>query len=78
MSKELRVSLILNSLNKDYEQLVQKYSMHSMGKTIVELHVMIKLDEKGLPKKAHAPDVLVVREGKIQKKNNKSQVAHGK
>ncbi|GKA23278.1 hypothetical protein Tco_0709240 [Tanacetum coccineum] len=38
MPKELGVSLILNSLNKDNDQFVQNYNMHSMGKTIVELH----------------------------------------
>ncbi|GJY20445.1 hypothetical protein Tco_0393011 [Tanacetum coccineum] len=38
MPNELGVSLILNSLNKDYDQFVQNYNMHSMGKTIVELH----------------------------------------
>ncbi|GJY44633.1 zinc finger, CCHC-type containing protein [Tanacetum coccineum] len=41
------VSLILNSLNKDYDQFVQNYNMHSMGKTLAELHAMLKLHEKG-------------------------------
>nr|GEW84799.1 hypothetical protein [Tanacetum cinerariifolium] len=44
---ELSVSLILNYLNKDYDQFVQNYNMHSMGKTIAELHAMLKLHEKG-------------------------------
>ncbi|GKC93552.1 hypothetical protein Tco_1158994 [Tanacetum coccineum] len=52
---ELGVSLILNSLNKDYDQFIQNYNMHSMGKTIAELHVMLKLHEKGIPKKAETP-----------------------
>ncbi|GKB61781.1 retrotransposon protein, putative, ty1-copia subclass [Tanacetum coccineum] len=52
---ELGVSLILNSLNKDYDQFVQNYNMHSMGKSIVELHAMLKLHEKGIPKKAETP-----------------------
>ncbi|GKC12066.1 hypothetical protein Tco_1008848 [Tanacetum coccineum] len=47
MPKELGVSLILNSLNKDYDQFVQNYNMHSMGKTLAELHAMLKLHEKG-------------------------------
>ncbi|GKC82354.1 hypothetical protein Tco_1138071, partial [Tanacetum coccineum] len=47
MTKELSVSFILNSLNKDYDQFVQNYNMHSMGKTIAELHAMLKLHEKG-------------------------------
>ena len=75
MPKELGVSLILTSLSKDYNQFVMNYNMHSMGKTIVELHAMLKLAEQGLPKKA--PTALTIREGKIQKpkpqKKGKSQ-----
>ncbi|GJY98063.1 zinc finger, CCHC-type containing protein [Tanacetum coccineum] len=79
MPNELGVSLILNSLNKDYDQFVQNYNMHSMGKTIAELHAMLKLHEKGIPKKAETPDVLAIREGKIQKdKKKKPQGAKGK
>ncbi|GJS26606.1 hypothetical protein Tco_0487226, partial [Tanacetum coccineum] len=63
MPQELGVSLILNSLSKDYEQFVQNYNMHSMGKTIAELHAMLKLTEKGLPKKAATPVVLAIRGG---------------
>ncbi|GJU60345.1 retrotransposon protein, putative, ty1-copia subclass [Tanacetum coccineum] len=47
MLNELSVSLILNSLNKDYDQFVQNYNMHSIGKTLAELHAMLKLHEKG-------------------------------
>ncbi|GJQ96837.1 zinc finger, CCHC-type containing protein [Tanacetum coccineum] len=47
MPKELGVSLILNSLNKDYDQFVQNYNMHSIGKTLAELHDILKLHEKG-------------------------------
>nr|GEW67504.1 hypothetical protein [Tanacetum cinerariifolium]GEW93565.1 hypothetical protein [Tanacetum cinerariifolium] len=32
-------------------------NMHRMGKTIVELHAMLKLTEKGLPKKAETPAI---------------------
>ncbi|GJZ56487.1 zinc finger, CCHC-type containing protein, partial [Tanacetum coccineum] len=66
MPKELGVSLILNSLNKDYDQFVQNYNMHSMGKTLAELHDMLKLHEKGILKKAETPVVLAIRKGKIQ------------
>ncbi|GJS83107.1 integrase, catalytic region, zinc finger, CCHC-type containing protein [Tanacetum coccineum] len=47
MPNELGVSLILNSLNKDYDQFLQNYNMHSMGKMIAELHAMLKLHKKG-------------------------------
>ncbi|PWA99076.1 hypothetical protein CTI12_AA013210 [Artemisia annua] len=67
MPQILGVSMILTSLSKDYDQVVQNYNMHNMGKTIAELHNMLKLAEKGMPKKA--PLVLAINQGRIQKKN---------
>ncbi|GKC22805.1 retrotransposon protein, putative, ty1-copia subclass, partial [Tanacetum coccineum] len=61
----LGVNLILTSLSMDCNQFVQNYNMHGMGKTIPELHVMLKLAEKSIPKKALV--VLAIRQGKIQK-----------
>nr|GEV35708.1 hypothetical protein [Tanacetum cinerariifolium] len=61
----LRVSLIFTSLLSDYDQFVQNYNMHGMEKTIPELHAMLKLVEKSIPKEALA--VLVIRQGEIQK-----------
>ncbi|GJX37961.1 hypothetical protein Tco_0251264 [Tanacetum coccineum] len=52
--------------------------MHSMGKSIVELHAMLKLHEKSIPKKAETPAVLAIREGKIQKNKKKPQWEKGK
>ncbi|GJR82148.1 hypothetical protein Tco_0152933, partial [Tanacetum coccineum] len=46
MPNELGVSLILNSLNKYYDQFIQNYNMHSMGKTLAELHGRIQKDKK--------------------------------
>ncbi|GJU22487.1 zinc finger, CCHC-type containing protein [Tanacetum coccineum] len=60
MPKELGVSLILNSLNKDYDQFVQNYNTHSMGKTLAELHAMLKVYKKGIPKKAETSTVLAI------------------
>ncbi|GJU18172.1 retrotransposon protein, putative, ty1-copia subclass [Tanacetum coccineum] len=57
----LGVNLILTSLSKDYDQFMQNYNMHDMGKTIPELHAMLKLVEKGIPKKALA--FLAIRQG---------------
>ncbi|GKC79642.1 hypothetical protein Tco_1130416 [Tanacetum coccineum] len=48
------------------------YNMHSIGKTIAELHAMFKLHEKGIPNKAETPAVLDIRGGKIQKNNKKN------
>nr|GFB99802.1 zinc finger, CCHC-type [Tanacetum cinerariifolium] len=78
MPNELGVSLILNSLNKDYDPFVQNNNMHSMGKTIVKLHAMLKLHEKGIPKKVETSAVLAIREGKIQKDKRKPRGAKGK
>nr|GEU78605.1 retrotransposon protein, putative, Ty1-copia subclass [Tanacetum cinerariifolium] len=47
----------------DYDQFVQNYNMHSMGKIVVELHAMLKLYEKGISKKAETTAVLAIREG---------------
>ncbi|GKB57867.1 zinc finger, CCHC-type containing protein [Tanacetum coccineum] len=65
MPNELGVSLILNSLNKNYDQFMQNYNMHNMGKTVAELHAMLKLYEKGIPKKVETLAVLAIRRLKI-------------
>ncbi|GJS39231.1 zinc finger, CCHC-type containing protein [Tanacetum coccineum] len=44
----------------NYDQFV--HNMHSMGRTIVELHAMLKLHEKGIPKKVETLVVLAIRE----------------
>ncbi|GKB86223.1 hypothetical protein Tco_0958495 [Tanacetum coccineum] len=77
MPNELGVSIILNSLNKDYDQFVQNYNMHSMRKTIAELHAMLKVHEKGILKKAKTPAILAIMGG-IKKDKKKPQGAKGK
>nr|GEY52679.1 retrotransposon protein, putative, Ty1-copia subclass [Tanacetum cinerariifolium] len=62
----LGVSLILIGLRKEYDSFVQNYNMHSMGKTVNELHDMLKLHEQTLPKN-NAPALNVIRAGKVQK-----------
>nr|GEV27189.1 hypothetical protein [Tanacetum cinerariifolium] len=47
--------------------------MHNIGKMIAELHAMLKLHEKGIPKKAETPSILAIREGRIQKYKKKPQ-----
>ncbi|GJU89167.1 zinc finger, CCHC-type containing protein [Tanacetum coccineum] len=55
MPKELGVSHILNStLGTRLRSFITNSNMHSMGKTLAELHAMLKLHEKGIPKK-HDP-----------------------
>ncbi|GKE07269.1 retrotransposon protein, putative, ty1-copia subclass [Tanacetum coccineum] len=57
---------------------VRNYNMHNMRKTIGELHAMLIEYEKGLPKKAKTPQVMMIKGGKIQKANKKSLKAKGK
>ncbi|GJT83167.1 retrotransposon protein, putative, ty1-copia subclass [Tanacetum coccineum] len=52
--------------------------MHNMGKTVGELHAMLIEYEKGLPKKAETPQVMMIKGGKIQKANKKSLKVKGK
>ncbi|GJV35714.1 zinc finger, CCHC-type containing protein [Tanacetum coccineum] len=66
----LAVSLILIGLRKEFDGFVQNYNMHSLEKTVNELHAMLKLHEQTLPKN-NAPALHVIRSGKVQKGNNK-------
>ncbi|GJS20388.1 retrotransposon protein, putative, ty1-copia subclass [Tanacetum coccineum] len=78
LPQDLVVGLILNGLTKDFAGFVRNYNMHNMGKTIGELHAMLIEYEKGLPKKAETPQVMMIKGGKIQKANKKSLKAKGK
>nr|GEY73184.1 hypothetical protein [Tanacetum cinerariifolium] len=78
LPQDLIVGLILNGLTKDFTGFVGNYNMNNMGKTIGELHAMLIEYEKGLPKKAKTPQVMMIKGGKIQKANKKSLKAKGK
>ncbi|GJX82411.1 hypothetical protein Tco_0331892 [Tanacetum coccineum] len=43
------------------------YNMHDMGKTVNELHAMLKLHEDTLPKKDVNPALHAIRAGRVQK-----------
>ncbi|GJZ54683.1 retrotransposon protein, putative, ty1-copia subclass [Tanacetum coccineum] len=75
---DITVGLILNGLTKDFAGFVSNYKMHNMGKTIGEIHAMLMEYEKGLPKKAKTPQVMMIKKGKIQKANKKSLKVKGK
>nr|GEV38868.1 DNA helicase [Tanacetum cinerariifolium] len=62
----LGVSLILISLRKEFDDFVQNYNMHNMGKKINELHAMLKLHEQTLTKN-NAPALHAICAGKVQK-----------
>nr|GEV80714.1 hypothetical protein [Tanacetum cinerariifolium] len=63
VSLGLGVSLILIGLRKEYDGFVQNYNMHGMGKTVNELHAMLKLHEQTMPK-SNAPALNAIRAGK--------------
>ncbi|GJW76150.1 zinc finger, CCHC-type containing protein, partial [Tanacetum coccineum] len=64
----LAVSLILIGLRKEFDGFVQNYNMHSLGKTVNELHAMLKLHEQTLTlPKNNAPALHDIRAGKVQK-----------
>nr|GEV66189.1 hypothetical protein [Tanacetum cinerariifolium] len=67
VGQNLAMSLILVSLNKDFDSFVQNYNMHGMGKTVNELHAMLKLHEETLPKKDANPSLHAIRAGRVQK-----------
>ncbi|GJZ03221.1 retrotransposon protein, putative, ty1-copia subclass [Tanacetum coccineum] len=74
MTQNLSVSLILVSLRKEYDGFVQNYNMHNMGKTMTELHAILKLHEQTLPPKEAAPALHAIRAGRIQK--NQKRKSH--
>ncbi|GJZ32553.1 hypothetical protein Tco_0577989 [Tanacetum coccineum] len=44
---------------------IHNYNIHGMGKTVNELHVMLKLHEQSLPKKYATPSVMAIKAGRI-------------
>ncbi|GKB48696.1 hypothetical protein Tco_0899449 [Tanacetum coccineum] len=71
LPQDVIVGLILNGLTKVFSSFVRNYNMHNTGKTVGELHSMLIEYEKGLPKKAETPQVMMIKGGKIQKANKK-------
>ncbi|GJX87133.1 hypothetical protein Tco_0339147 [Tanacetum coccineum] len=67
VSLNFAVSLTLIFVSKEYNGFVQNYNMHDTGKTINELHAMLKLHEQMLPKKDDAHVLHAIRASRIQK-----------
>ena len=81
IGREMAVDLILQSLPNAYDQFIVSYHMHSMDKTLMELHGMLKTAESSIskPKATSSNPVLAIREGRIQKKKpNPSHKGKGK
>ncbi|GKB99724.1 hypothetical protein Tco_0985861 [Tanacetum coccineum] len=71
MTQNLSVSPILVSRRKEYDGFVQNYNMHSMRKTVTELHDMLKLHEQTLPPREATPAFYAIRAGRVQKNQKK-------
>ncbi|GJU98887.1 hypothetical protein Tco_1328158 [Tanacetum coccineum] len=58
---------------------VQNYNMHDIGKTVKELHAMLKLHEDTLPKKDANPALHAIRAGRVlrNQKNKPHKAAKG-
>ncbi|GJT96389.1 retrotransposon protein, putative, ty1-copia subclass [Tanacetum coccineum] len=67
LPNDLNIGLILNGLTSDFA-----------GFTVGELHAMLIEYEKGSPKKAETPQLMMIKDGKIQKSNKKSLKAKGR
>ncbi|GJR13108.1 zinc finger, CCHC-type containing protein [Tanacetum coccineum] len=78
VGQNLAVSLILVSLNKDFASFVQNFNMHGMGKTVNELHAMLKLHEETLPKRDANPALHAIRARRVQKKQKNKPHKAGK
>ncbi|GKA76824.1 retrotransposon protein, putative, ty1-copia subclass [Tanacetum coccineum] len=78
LPQDLSVGLVFNGLTGDFAGFVRNYNIHNMGKKIGEIHALLIEYEKGLPKKAETPQVMMIKSGKIQKANKKSLKAKGK
>nr|GEV70387.1 hypothetical protein [Tanacetum cinerariifolium]GEY48678.1 hypothetical protein [Tanacetum cinerariifolium] len=61
LPRDLSVGLTLNGLTSDFTGFVRNYNMHNTGKTIGELHAIVIEYEKGLPKKAKTPQVMMIK-----------------
>nr|GEU65615.1 zinc finger, CCHC-type [Tanacetum cinerariifolium] len=72
----LGVSLILIDLRKEYDGFVHNYNMHNIGKTVNELHAMLKLYEQTLPK-SNAPALHVIRAAELMKKQKNAASGAG-
>nr|GEU47468.1 zinc finger, CCHC-type [Tanacetum cinerariifolium] len=60
-------------LQTEYDNFVQNYNMHGMGKSVNDLHAMLKLHEQTLPKR-DASTLHAIRAGKVQQKNKNKKL----
>ena len=71
IEQELAIDIILQSFHEVYDGFIMNFNMHSMDKTVSELHGMLKTSEKNI--KSSTKDVLMVNKGKGMKKVGKGK-----
>ncbi|GJU25980.1 retrotransposon protein, putative, ty1-copia subclass [Tanacetum coccineum] len=80
-STDVPISLA-SPTDSEYLRSGMRYMIHNEVACLMlgigELHAMLIEYEKGLPKKAETPQVMMIKGGKIQKSNKKSLKAKGK
>ncbi|GKB78378.1 zinc finger, CCHC-type containing protein, partial [Tanacetum coccineum] len=74
MLQELK-AMFSKQVEQELLHFVQNYNMHGMGKTVNELHAMLKLHEETLPKKDANHALHAIRAGRVQK-NQKNKKPH--
>nr|GEU57363.1 zinc finger, CCHC-type [Tanacetum cinerariifolium] len=77
VAQNFAASLILVSLNKDFDSFMQNYNMHDMGKTVNEQHAMLKLHEEMLPKKDANHALHAMQAVRKNKKINRTNLLRG-
>nr|KAJ0201275.1 hypothetical protein LSAT_V11C600313920 [Lactuca sativa] len=73
---DLATNIILNPLPKCYDTFIMNYNMNEWDKSISELHGMLKIVEKNIPRKT--PQVLMIWGGGQVKNKNQCKNSKGK
>nr|GFC38273.1 hypothetical protein [Tanacetum cinerariifolium] len=71
---KVSISFILNLLSSEFQALVQNYNMHSIEKTISEVHLLliefeksIKRNKQPIVSASSTPQVMAIQGGRVQK-----------
>lgn len=74
----LAVNTILGSLPKSFDNFVMNYNMQGWEKSLSELHQMLKTAEQNVTSRVTNPGVLVINEGRVNKKKKPKASWKGK
>ena len=71
--EELAIDIILHSLHDGFSNFIQNYNMNSLGKSINELHGMLKTAEQSFPTEPKKDVLMVQKDKKVFKRKGKAQ-----